>query len=137
MISTVTNQGKVQFMIYFENMNANKLIEFLKQLIKPNDKKTLLVIDNLRVRYCHIAKKWPSQEEIKQKLEVFWLPSYSPELNPDEYLNCDLKRELSEKPAPKDVKKLQQHVEEHMNMLQQNPMRVAKYFKHKDIQYAA
>ena len=74
---------------------------------------------------------------IKQKLEVFWLPSYSPELNPDEYLNCDLKRGLSDKQAPKNVKELQCNVENHMNMLQQTPERVAKYFKHKDIQYAA
>ena len=69
-------------------------------------------------------------------MEVFFLHSYSPELNPDEYLNCDLKRGLSDKPAPKQVKQLKQNVEDHMNMLQQNPDRVAKYFTHKDIQYA-
>jgi len=68
---------------------------------------------------------------------VFWLPSYSPELNPDEYLNCDLKRGLSDKPAPKNVKELQKNVENHMNMLQQTPDRVVKYFNHKDIKYAA
>jgi transposase len=137
MISTVTNQGKVQFMIYSENMNADKLIEFLKQLIKSSNKKIFLILDNLKVHHCKIVKEWLAGEEIKQQLEVFWLPSYSPELNPDEYLNCDLKRGLSDKPAPKTVKTLQQNVENHMNMLQQNPCRVAKYFKHKDIQYAA
>jgi transposase len=137
MISTVTNQGKVEFMIYSENMNADKLIEFLKQLIKSNEKKIFLILDNLKVHHCKIVKEWLEREEIKQKLEVFWLPSYSPELNPDEYLNCDLKRGLSDKSAPKNVRKLQQNVEEHMNMLQQNPDRVVKYFKHKDIQYAA
>jgi transposase len=137
MISTVTNQGKVQFMIYLENMNADKLIEFLKQLIKSSNKKVFLILDNLKVHHCYIVKEWLVREEVKQKLEVFFLPSYSPELNPDEYLNCDLKRGLSDKPAPKHVKQLQQNVENHMNMLQQNPDRVAKYFKHKDIQYAA
>jgi len=136
MISTVTNQGRVQFMIYSENMNADKLIEFLRQLIKSNDKKIFLILDNLKVHHCHVVKEWLAQEEINQKLEVFFLPSYSPELNPDEYLNCDLKRGLSDKPAPKHVKQLQQNVEEHMSMLQQNPKRVAKYFTHKDIQYA-
>ena len=94
-------------------------------------------INAIRCYGWHIVKEWLEQEDIKQKLEVFFLPSCSPELNPDEYLNCDLKRGLSEKPAPKDVKKLQQNVEEHMNMLQQKPDRVAKYFKHKNIQYAA
>jgi transposase len=137
MISTVTNQGRVQFMLYPENMNADKFIEFLKQLIKTGDKKIFLILDNLKVHHCYIVKEWLAQEEIKQKLEVFFLPSYSPELNPDEYLNCDLKRGLSDKPAPKQLKHLKQNVEEHMNMLQQNPDRVAKYFNHKEIQYAA
>ena len=137
MISTLTNQGKVQFMLYSENMNADKFIEFLKQLIKSSDRKIFLILDNLKVHHCHIVKEWLALEEIKQKLEVFFLPSYSPELNPDEYLNCDLKRGLSDKPAPKNVKELQKNVENHMTMLQHSPDRVEKYFNHKDIQYAA
>ncbi|RRD55128.1 IS630 family transposase, partial [Tannerella forsythia] len=36
MFSAVTNQGKVQFMIYSEAMNAERLIEFLKQLIQSS-----------------------------------------------------------------------------------------------------
>ena len=137
MISTVTNQGKVQFMIYSENMNAHKLIEFLQQLIKLSDKKIFLILDNLKVHHSHIVKDWLAQDEIKQKLEMFWLPAYSPELNPDEYLNCDLKRGLSDKTAPKNVKELQRNVESHMAILQQTPERVAKYFNHKNIAYAA
>ena len=143
MISTVTNQGKVQFMIYSENtctvyevrgMNADKLIEFLQQLIKTSDQKIFLILDNLKVHHAHIVKDWVATEDIKTKLELFFLPSYSPELNPDEYLNCDLKRGFSDKPAPKNVKELQKNVENHMKMLQQTPDRVAKYFKHEDIQ---
>jgi transposase len=137
MISTLTNQGKVQFMLYSENMNADIFIEFLKQLIKSSDRKIFLILDNLKVHHCYIVKEWLAQEEIKQKLEVFFLPSYSPELNPDEYLNCDLKQGLSDKPAPKNVNQLKTNVENHMNMLQYSPNRVAKYFNHKDIQYAA
>jgi transposase len=137
MISTVTNQGKVQFMIYSENMNAEKLIEFLEQLIKTNNRKIFLVLDNLKVHHCYIVREWLETEEVKKKLELFFLPSYSPELNPDEYWNCDLKRELSEKQAPKNVKELQSNVENNMAMLKENPERVAKYFKHENIQYAA
>ena len=137
MISTITNQGKVQFMLYSENMNAEKLIEFLQQLIKSSEQKIFLILDNLRVHHCHIVKTWLSEAEIKRQLEVFFLPSYSPERNPDEYLNCDLKHGLSEKPAPKNVEELQQNVENHMNTLKNSPDRVMKYFKHKDILYAA
>ena len=137
MISTVTNQGKVQFMIYSDTMNADKLIEFMQQLIKGSDKKIYLILDNLRVHHSKGVKAWLEKEEIKKRIEVFFLPSYSPERNPDEYLNCDLKQGMSSKKAPKSKEKLQDNVKQHMEMLQQNPTRVEKYFKHEDIRYAA
>ena len=135
MISSITNQGLVQFMIYKENMNSDVFIKFLKQLIKSQDNKIYLILDNLRVHHSKIVKKW--EEEHKNEIELFYLPSYSPDRNPDEYLNCDLKYGLSEKPAPKNVEKLKDNLENHMNMLQNDNQRVAKYFNHPSIKYAA
>lgn len=135
MISSVTNRGKVEFMIYSGSMNADKLITFLEQLIKSKNKKIYLVLDNLRVHHSKIVKQWA--EENKDKIELFFLPSYSPEKNPDEYLNCDLKQGLSMKPSPRNQEKLSENLKNHMHMLQRNPQRVKKYFQHKDIQYAA
>ena len=135
MISSLTNQGKVQFMIYSENMNSDRLILFLKQLIKESPKKVFLILDNLRVHHSNLVKDWV--KENKEKIELFFLPAYWPEKNPDEYLNCDLKQGLSNKPAPKNKEKLKENLENHMQMLVQNPVRVQKYFSHKDIQYAA
>jgi transposase len=135
MVSTVTNQGQVRFMIYSGSMNADRFIEFMSKLIKNKEQKVFLILDNLRVHHGKIVKEWV--EENKEKIELFFLPSYSPEKNPDEYLNCDLKYGMSEKPAPKNQKQLMQNVEDHMNMLTQNSERVIKYFHHKDIKYAA
>ena len=134
MISTVTNQGLIQFMIYKENMNAEVFIQFLEQLIKSQQNKTFLILDNLRVHHSNIVKKWV--QEHSEEIELFYLSSYSPERNPDEYLNCDLKYGLSDKPAPKTPEKLKKNLENHMNMLQKNNHRVAKYFKHESIKYA-
>jgi hypothetical protein len=122
-------------MIYSENMNSDRLIAFMGQLIKNSPKKVFLILDNLRVHHSNLVKEWI--EENKEKIELFFLPAYSPEKNPDEYLNCDLKQGLSDKPAPKNQEKLKENLENHMIMLTQNPDRVQKYFKHKDIQYAA
>jgi len=135
MISTVTNQGKVEFMIYEGTMNADRFITFLKQLIKGKKQKIYLILDNLRVHHSKIVKEWVGQN--KERIELFFLPSYSPEKNPDEYLNCDLKQGLSQKPSPKTQEKLTEHLTEHMVLLQNSPQRVQKYFKHKDIKYAA
>jgi len=73
MISTVTNQGKVQFMIYSSNMNAQKLIEFMQQLIKGSQKKIYLILDNLRVHHSKIVKEWLALEDIKEKIAVFFI----------------------------------------------------------------
>lgn len=135
MISTVTNRGQVQFMIYSGSMNSDRLIEFLKQLIKASGTKVFVILDNLRVHHSKLVKEWLEIE--KNHIEVFYLPAYSPDRNPDEYLNCDLKQGMSAKPSPKSQEKLRDNVQNHMEMLKQTPSRVMKYFKHKSIQYAA
>ena len=82
MIATVTNQGKTRWMIIDEAFNSDKLIEFLEALIKDTAKKVFLILDNLRVHHSKPVKAWV--EERKDKIELFYLPSYSPELNPEE-----------------------------------------------------
>ena len=135
MVSTVTNQGQVRFMIYSGSMNADRLIEFMRQLIKNEKQKIFLILDNLRVHHSKLVKAWAAAH--REAIELFFLPSYSPEKNPDEYLNCDLKYGMSEKPAPKNEKQLRENVENHMTMLTQNSERVKKYFNHQEINYAA
>ena len=89
LISSVTNQGLVRFMVYKKKMNSQTMIKFMQRLIKVPSKKIFLIVDNLKVHHSYIVKDW--LEEHKNEIEIFFLPSYSPELNPDEYLNCDLK----------------------------------------------
>ena len=85
MISSVTNQGKVEFMIYSGTMNADRFLKFLRQLIKNRDRKIYLILDNLKVHHSKIVKKWV--EKNKRTIELFFLPSYLTKKNPDEYLN--------------------------------------------------
>lgn len=135
MISTVTNQGKVRFMTYKGTMNAQRFIIFLKRLIKGANKKLFIILDNLKVHHSKIVKKW--EEENKNKIALFYLPSYSPELNPDEYLNNDLKSGIGLKQTPKNEKQMKNNVKSHMMYLQKNSKKVARFFNHKSIKYAA
>lgn len=135
MISTVTNQGLVRFMTYKGGMNSEMFIKFLRRLVKGSKKKVFLILDNLRVHHSKLVKAWV--EKNKTLIELFYLPSYSPEYNPDEYLNCDLKFGISQKPSPKTEQQLKDNVRSHMKLLQRNPRRVKKYFEHKSINYAA
>lgn len=135
MISAITNQGKVRFQVYEGTMNADRLMEFLTRLIKSSQKKVFLVLDNLKVHHAYVVQDWLSNH--KDQIELFYLPSYSPELNPDEYLNGDLKVGVhSGKPA-RTKEQLKRKVSSHMHMLQKKPKRVISYFEHQCIRYAA
>lgn len=89
MISTVTNQGQTRWMIIDGAFNNEKFIEFLQALIKDAGKKIFLIVDNLRVHHSKQVKAWLA--ELTDQIEMFYLPGYCPELNPDERLNADLK----------------------------------------------
>jgi len=135
LISSITNQGKVRFMIYNKTMNAQVFIKFCRRLIKDSDKKIYLILDNLRVHHSHVVKDWV--QEHKDEIDLFFLPSYSPELNPDEYLNCDLKAGVHSGDPARSKPQLKSKAVSHLRMLQKSPKRVAKYFKHPKIAYAA
>jgi transposase len=135
MISTITNQGKVRWMIYDGKMNAAVFIVFLTQLIAGAAKKVFLIVDNLSVHDANAVNEWLADK--KNKIEVFYLPKYSPERNPDEYLNCDIKGNINTDGMPKDREELKGKLSRFMQKLSELPQRVASYFKHKCIQYAA
>ena len=135
LISSITNQGKVRFMTYTGSMNSQRLIEFLKRLVKDAGRKVFLILDNLRVHHSKLVKAWLAENT--EKIEVFHLPSYSPELNPDEYLNCDLKAGVHSGAPARSTGKLKAKIISHLRMLQKRPERVRSYFKHPKIRYAA
>ena len=135
MIATVTNQGKTRWMIIDEAFDAQKLIEFLQALIKDAGKKVFLILDNLRVHHSKLVKAWVNER--KDKIELFYLPSYSPELNPEERLNADLKQEMGKRVPVRTKAKLRDAANEHMMKLEQNPERVMSYFQDSRVRYAA
>jgi hypothetical protein len=74
-----------------------------------------------------VFKAWLAEHA--EEIEIFYLPSYSPELNPDEYLNCDLKAGVHSGTPARSKPQLKRKVISHMRMLQKTPHRVAKYFE--------
>ena len=135
MIATVTNQGKARWMIIDEAFDADKLIEFLQALIRDAHKKVFLILDNLRVHHSKRVKAWV--DERKDRIELFYLPSYSPELNPEERLNADLKHEMGKRVPIRTKARLREAANEHMTMLEKTPERVMGYFQDRRVRYAA
>ena len=134
MISSITNRGKVRFMLYRESMTAKVLIKFMSRLIKDSPRKVFLILDNLRVHHSKVVQKWIKTNE--EKIKVFFLPPYSPEINPDEYLNGDLKQRIRSGIPAKTVDDLTKKTRSFMKTLQCRSNHVMNYFKHPKIVYA-
>jgi hypothetical protein len=115
--------------------HSEKLIEFLQALIKDAGKKVFLILDNLRVHHSKVVKAWAAER--KDQIELFYLPSYSPQLNPEERLNADLKQEMGKRVPVRTKAKLREAATAHMTMLEQTPERVLGYFQDRRVRYAA
>jgi transposase len=136
MISSITNQGKCRYMFYNGSFNAALFLQFIKRLVKDSDgRKTILIIDNLRVHHARIVKDWVQSNE--DKIELIFLPRYSPELNPDEYLNGNLKREMAKKGTVRTVKQLESNARGIMKKFQFDKEHIASFFMEKHVRYAS
>jgi transposase len=134
-ISTVTNKGQMRWKIFAGALNADILIDFLRRLVKGQDRKLFLILDNLRVHHAKPVKAWLAAH--KQQIEVFYLPSYSPELNPDEMANADLKQAVTAQAPARTKLQLVKATARHLRSVQKQPTRIQSYFLHEPVRYAA
>ena len=112
------------------------LIRFLSRLIRDaQGRKVFLILDNLRVHHSKKVSAWVGDR--KEQIELFFLPAYAPELNPDEYLNCDLKHQVRTGLPARNQDELERRVRSVMRRLQLRPQRIRSYFRHPRIAYAA
>lgn len=135
MVSAITNKGKVSWMIVDGSVNIERFIEFLERLLHDAERTVFLVLDNLKVHHGVLVQKWVKQQ--KGKIELFYLPAYSPDLNPDEHVNSDVKYGVGSKAPVRTKKTLRKAADEHMAILKSTPGRIQKYFEDPAISYAA
>jgi len=134
-ISTVTNRGSMRWKIFEGALNADILIDFMKRLIRDAGRKVYLILDNLRVHHSKPVKAWLAEH--KAQIEVFDLPSYSPELNPDEMANADLKQAVTKLAPARTKLQLVKAAARHLRSVQRQPERIKSYFEHEPVRYAA
>jgi transposase len=135
LISAVSNRGELRWMVLDGAIKAPVLIGFLQRLIRDSRRKVFLILDRLPVHRSAVVREFLARH--KAKIEVSYLPSYSPELNPDEGLNADLKQHVTRKAPPRNKPQLKQAAISHMRRLAKSPARVRSYFHQKPVRYAA
>ena len=135
MISTLTNRGALRFMVFDGKFNAKVLLTFLKRLLKTVKRKIFLVLDGHPVHKSKKVKDWI--QENRGRIELYVLPAYSPELNPDELLNQDVKANAVRRQRPSNTKELKRNLVGYLRGRQKRPDLVRRYFEGKHVRYAA
>ena len=125
----------LRFVLYKDNMDSDKLIDFIRRLVHDSVKKVFLILDNLRVHHSKKVQTW--LEKHKEEIEVFYLPLYAPEYNPDELVNSDLKRSVGSKASARSKDELEHNVRSHLKSLQLNHSKISSFFHAPYTKYAS
>lgn len=126
MISAITNLGKLSFMIFYDNFTSEVFLRFLKRLVQQASRKVYIVVDNHRAHKSKQVKQWLTKNE--NVIRIFYLPSYCPELNPDEFLNQDVKTHLGKKRV-KNKAEMIKNLNSHLRMRQKQPETIKNFIR--------
>ena len=138
MISAITNRGRLAFMIFRQRFTARVFLNFLSRLLRLTRKsrrKIFLIVDGHPVHKSRAVCRW--LVERAARIRIFCLPSYSPELNPDELLNQDVKTNALGRVRPANVHEMMSNVRSYLRITQARPGLVKNYFRERHVQYAA
>ena len=137
MISAIANGGELAFSLFEGRFTAKVFIAFLDRLTRQHEgRRIFLICDNHSTHHAKAVKTWVSKR--RERIELCFLPAYSPELNPDEYLNQDLKRHMRQlHPRPADKPSLVTELRRFLHRRQRQPRIVSNYFLATNVTYAA
>lgn len=135
MISTVTNRGTLAFMVFTESFTAPVMIRFLTRLTRHAGRKVFLIVDGHPVHTSARVRTWARAHA--GRIEMFLLPAYSPDLNPDEFLNQDVKSNALGRRRPGHRAEMMADVRAYLRSTQRQPAIVKRYFHAESVRYAA
>ena len=134
MIAAVSNRGLMRFMLYEGALNVERFLAFLRRLVKDAGRKVFLIVDNLKVHHARKVEAWVASHA--HEIELFDLPAYAPDHNPEEDLNGELKQKLRQQPQPGGKDELIRNVRSVLRAIQRSPERVRAYFTPEPVRYA-
>ncbi len=135
MISAVSPRGDFRFMVVEGGVNSAVFVTFLKRLMVGSKKKIFLIVDGYPAHKSKKAKQFIADQN--GKLELFYLPPYSPELNPDELAWNTLKNGIVGRTTVKSKEELKSKVVGGLRKIQKSPEMVKSFFQHEKTKYAA
>ena len=134
MISTITNRGRLSFMIFKQTFTGNVMIEFLRRLIRQSHGKVFLIVDRHPVHRSAKVERWIENHE--DQIRRFFLPDYCPDLNPDELLNQDVNSNAVGRQRASNQREMIRNVRFYLRSTQRQPDIVQSYFQSEQVSYA-
>jgi transposase len=134
MISAITNRGSLNFMVFKKRFRDTIFPDFLKRKVRQTKQKVFLIVDRHPVHRSIRVKRWLNGKS--HRINLYFLPAYGPELNPDEMLNQDIKSSTVSRRRTRNQEELISTVRKHLRSRQRQPYIVRKYFKEQHVQYA-
>jgi transposase len=134
-MSTITNRGELSFMVFKANFNGGVFLKFAARLLRLRRRKVLLILDRHPGHRSAEVQRWLARHA--DRLEVFFLPGYSPDLNPDEFLNQDVKSNALGRQRPATRTEMITGVRSYLRSTQRQPEIVKSYFHAESVRYAA
>jgi len=135
MLSAISNGGKLHFMLFDGEFDAKVFIRFLRRLCRQLRRRIILVVDNHRVHHSKQVRAW--LKSMRGQIELRFLPSYSPELNPDEMLNQDVKANAVGRNRPRTPGAMKLRIRSYLDRRKADPEAVRRYFQAELVKYAA
>ena len=135
MMSTITNRGHLSFMVFKERFTAGVCLRFLRRLVRHAGHKVFLILDRHPVHRSAKVKRWLAANH--QRIALSFLPGYSPDLNPDEFLNQDVKSNALGRQRPANQTEMIAGVRSYLCSTQRQPEIVKSYFQANPVRYAA
>lgn len=128
LVSAISTKGVMRFMATEENITSQIFIQFLKRLAYKADTPIFLIVDNHAVH--HSDKVLEYVQNTEGRLRIFYLPPYSPELNPDEHIWNHLKHHKIGRQSTRNSFELTKRIESIMRSLQSLPEKIKSFFRH-------
>jgi len=135
LISAVSAQGEFRFMTVKGRVGAVQFIDFIKRLLHGSQRTVFLIVDGHPAHKAKMVARFI--ETVKDRFQLFILPPYSPELNPDERVWNDLKNNAVGKQSITTPQQLHKAVISHLRFIQKTPERVRSYYNNETTKYAA
>jgi transposase len=133
-LAAITSHGHMNWTVYKDNFNGQKFIEFLKRILRQVNQKVFMIVDNHKAHHSKEVKTYV--EKNKDRIALFYLPPYSPEINPQELVNQEVKAHANNFKVVRKLDDLMTNVRYYLTKLQCNPFKVINYFRKKEVVYA-